>query len=232
MGADISVRPPGKPRFVRLKRNFGEDYTQEGIRRRILAQKRPEHPLPEPERKVHRAAFRGDIKKARKITGFRALYFHYCYLLGIYPKKNPQSMKRLHFLLREDLAKLDAISEEAKLLVRNRIDTVQQLLSYQGGLNRKMEALASRRKNLYRICRTVAVKSDPEKLVEVKEGISTLSKKLSVLRKEVRLCDDIALRSGVIREKIQAVREDEQTQRKERKPNEQFRRCSGTGREA
>ena len=38
VGKDISVRPPGKPRFVRLARNFGEDYTLEGIRRRILEQ--------------------------------------------------------------------------------------------------------------------------------------------------------------------------------------------------
>lgn len=36
VGKDISVRPPGKERFVRLERNFGEDYSLEGIRRRIL----------------------------------------------------------------------------------------------------------------------------------------------------------------------------------------------------
>ena len=30
VGKDISVRPPGKDRFVRLARNFGEGYTLEG----------------------------------------------------------------------------------------------------------------------------------------------------------------------------------------------------------
>lgn len=49
VGKDISVRPPGKERFVRLERNFGEDYSLEGIRRRILMQQRSERPLPEPE---------------------------------------------------------------------------------------------------------------------------------------------------------------------------------------
>lgn len=34
-GKDISVRPPGKERFVRLTRNFGEAYTAEAIRQRI-----------------------------------------------------------------------------------------------------------------------------------------------------------------------------------------------------
>ena len=38
MGKDISVRPQGKERFVRLMRNFGEEYSIENIRRRILSQ--------------------------------------------------------------------------------------------------------------------------------------------------------------------------------------------------
>ena len=216
MGADISVRPPGKPRFVRLKRNFGEDYTRENICRRILAQQRPERPLSEPERKVRHATLRGDIKKTRKITGFRALYFHYCYLLGIFPQNRPKSNKRLHFLLREDLTKLDKLSEETKLLVRHRIDTDEQLFSYQDGLNGKIESLTAERKALYKQQRTVAVKSDTIMLEKVKSDISAISKELAVLR----------------REKIKAVREDEQSQRKEQKRDEQFRRRSGTGRQA
>jgi hypothetical protein len=59
VGKDISVRPPGKERFVRLERNFGEDYSYDGIRKRILAQFSRERPLPEPERKVRRAKTAG-----------------------------------------------------------------------------------------------------------------------------------------------------------------------------
>ena len=230
-GKDISVRPPGKERFVRLERNFGEDYSLEGIRHRILAQSRPESPLPEPEPKKLYAVLRGNFKDGRKITGFRALYFHYCYLLGIFPKNRSQNNTRLHFFLREDLIKLEAISEEARLLARNRIDTAGQLSSYQESLNGKIELLTTERKELYRKQRTVAVKSDPAALAEVKDRIAAISKELSTLRREVRLCDDIARRSGVIREKIQAVREDENN-RKEMKRDEQFRRRGRTGREA
>ena len=232
VGKDISVRPPGKERFVRLERNFGEDYSLEGIRRRILMQQRPERPMPEPERKVRRARLRGDFKNTRKVTGFRALYFHYCYLLGIFPKNQPKRNKRLHFLLREDLAKLDAISEETKLLVRNRIDTAEQLSSYKEGLETKIESLTADRKALYRMQRTVSVKSDDDALARVKGQITAISRELSALRKEVRLCEDISIRSGVIKEKIRAVREDEQSQGKENKRDEQFRRRSGTGRQA
>lgn len=232
VGADISVRPPGKPRFVRLKRNFGEDYTLENIRRRILAQQRPERPLPEPERKTYHARLHGDFKSARKITGFRALYFHYCYLLGIFPKNHPKRNKRLHFLLREDLAKMDAISKEVKLLVGNHIDTAEQLSSYKEGLEARIELLTADRKSLYRKQRTVSVKSDEDALTKVKAQIADISKELAALRREVRLCEDIAIRSGVIREKIKAIRGDEQSQGKENKRNEQFRRRSGAGRQA
>lgn len=210
IGKDISVRPPGKERFVRLIRNFGEDYSIEQIRRRILSQTRAEKKPSEPTRQVIRIRLFGSLKKTRKITGFRALYFHYCYLLGIFPKNKPkQNRRRLHFLLREDLRKLDDITAKTRLLVRNRIDTAEQLFSYRDEAQDKIAALTAERKQLYKLQRTAAVKADPEKSAEIKDRISALSKELATLRKEVSLCDDIAERSGVIKEKIKAVREDE-----------------------
>lgn len=223
-GKDISVRPPKKDRFVRLMRNFGEDYSLDGIRKRILAQTRPDRPLPESAKKPKQYRVSGSLKSTRKITGFRALYFHYCYLLGIFPKNKPKSNKSLHFLLREDLIKLDAISQEAKLLAGHRIDTAEQLVSYKETLETKMKVLTDARKELYRTQRTVAVKSDTAKCAETKTRIASISKELSGLRQEVKLCDDIAVRSGIIKEKIKAVREDAQLERKEKTRNEQFRR--------
>ena len=71
--------------------------------------------------------------------------------------------------------------------------------------------------------RTAEGKSDPEKAAEVKAQIAALSKKLAALRKEVVLCNSIAARSGVIQEKIKAVREDEQIKGKEKTDHVQFR---------
>ena len=217
VGKDISVRPPGKERFVRLIRNFGEDYSIEQIRRRILSQTRAEKKPSEPTRQVIRIRLFGSLKKTRKITGFRALYVHYCYLLGIFPKNRPQqSRKRLHFLLREDLLKLDAITAEIRLLIGHRIDTAEQLFPYRDEVNGKIATLTADRKQLYKAQRTAAVKSDPEKAAEVKAQIAALSKELAALRKEVVLCNNIAERSGVIKNKIKAVREDEHIKEKEK----------------
>jgi len=224
IGKDISVRPPGKERFVRLIRNFGKDYSIEQIRRRILSQTRAEKKPSEPTRQVIRIRLFGSLKKTRKITGFRALYFHYCYLLGIFPKNKPkQNRRRLHFLLREDLRKLDDITAETRLLIGHRIDTAEQLFCYRDKVSEKITALTEKRKQLYKAQRTAAVKSDPEKTAEVKAQITALSKELAALRKEVVLCNSIAERSGVIQEKIKAVREDEQPERKEKTDHVQFR---------
>ena len=217
IGKDISVRPPGKERFVRLMRNFGEDYSLDNIRRRILSQSRPVRKKPEQKPEILRVRLVGSLKTARKLTGFRALYVHYCYLLGIFPKNRPQqSRKRLHFLLGEDLLKLDAITAETRLLIGHRIDTAEQLFCYRDEVNGKIEALTSDRKQLYKAQRTAAVKSDPEKAAEVKAQIAALSKELTSLRKEVVLCNSIAERSGVIKNKIKAVREDEHIKEKEK----------------
>ena len=230
VGKDISVRPPGKERFVRLARNFGEGYTLEGIRRRILEQSRAVRPLPELAPKTKHYRLSGNWKSRKRVTGFRALYFHYCYLLGIFSRQKTQNRKRLHFLLKEDLIKLDAITQEARLLAEHRIDTAQQLSSYQGELERRIADVTSQRKQLYRKQRTAAVKSDEAASAEVSTAIATLSKELSQLRREVKLCSDIAVRSGIMLEHIQKVREDENHQRKEKTEHDQFRRCGRANR--
>lgn len=228
MGKDISVRPPNKERFVRLARNFGEDYTIDGIRKRILSQNRAERPLPEAEKKNKRYSFKGNFENTRKVKGFRALYFYYCYLLGIFPKNKPQNRKRLHFLLREDIVKMDEISEEAKLLARHHIDTDEQLLLYKSNLEGKLEALALKRDDLFHKRRTLSVKNNEEKRLEMQSRIDSLTNEIKTLRREVGLCEDIAVRSGVIKEKLKTIREDKKE--KEVKRDEQLRRSGRTNR--
>ena len=227
IGKDISVRPPGKERFVRLARNLGNDYTFERIRERIVSHSRGAF-LPEYERKTQRSEYRRDLATVRKASGFRALYYHYCYLLGFFPQNKPKYGKRVHYLLREDLMKMDAISEEAKLLARCEIDTGEQLSSYQAELESKIAVLTTKRHSLYKSERTVATKSSPERLAEVKSEAAAISNQLKLLRKEVKLCEGIAERSGIMIEKVKIAEEFEKEQ--EERMNEQFRRRCRTGR--
>lgn len=225
-GQDITVRPAGKPRGLKLFRNFGEDYTIEAIRRRILARQYPQRPQEEPQSPVRRIKLRGTLHTARKITGFRALYLYYCYKLGIFPKNRTQSPKQLHFLLREDLMKLENISREARMLCTHRIDTAEQLMAYKQSLKSQIAELAEGRARLYKKQGTKAVRSDSTQAAAVKGEISDLSAQLKALRREVHLCEDIAGRSQTMKEKLKAVRDDEAAQKKEMRKDEYVRRRS------
>ena len=205
-GKDISVRPQGKERFFRLARNLGEGYTIEGIRRRILAQTRPERPAPRPEGKRYR--LKGSLAKTKKATGFRALYFHYCYLLGVFPQKQNRPPRRVPHALREDLIRAQELTDEARLLSRHRIDTLEQLNDYQSDLKSRLSSITEQRKSLYRQLRTKAVMADPAGQEHIRAEISELSAQIKELRREVKLCEDIALRSTSIKDKIQAAREE------------------------
>ena len=75
------------------------------------------------------------------------------------------------------------------------------------------------------------MKTDDGKLAKVREEIAARSAELKKLRKEVRLCDDIAVRSGVMLEKLHFIQEEEKAKEKEEtKRDEQFRRRGRAGR--
>lgn len=125
---------------------------------------------------------------------------------------------------------MDAITQEARLLGTNHIDTAQQLSSYKENLETRIDAVISQRKQLYRKQRTVAVKTDEVASTKIRAEIDSLSKEMKQLRWEVKLCSDIEVRSGIVQEHIKTVREDEESKRKEQKEHDQFRRCGGTNR--
>ena len=221
-GKDITVRPEGRDRGLKLKRNFGEEYSLESIRRRILEEEAPapvreERKPPQKRYVVHGTGNR----PKRKIGGLRGLYLHYCFLLGILPKNRPPvSAKQMHFLLREDLAKLNQISKETRLLCRYHIDTDEQLFSHKESVLKEMELLGAQRQHLRYQVRSI---KDGEHRNEVKGQIAGLTERIKNLREEVVLCNGIAARSGVIRQKIQIVRQ-EKEQGKEERSHEHIRR--------
>lgn len=204
---------------------LGEEYTNEKITERIrensYAVKFSRFAEPQPQTKVYR--LKGSLKNGRKIGGLRGLYLHYCYKLGILPKNQKQNYARLHYLLKDDLLKMDAITQETRLLCRNHIDTAGQLLSYKGSLETKMQELTEQRKGLYSLSR----KSVGKEKEAVKAQISEITGQLRTIRKEVRLCGGIEARSHALKEKLQVIRADEQEQKRKELMKHEHRRRSG-----
>ena len=106
-----ALKPPDAGGYFRFHK-LGEDYTLDKIRERILHNLQKQVPFPEVvHRPPRRYRVRGQPRK--KVTGLRALYFRYCYELHIIVKR-PASVKRVSFLLREDIAKLDRLDAETR----------------------------------------------------------------------------------------------------------------------
>ena len=224
----MAVRPNGKERFVRLK-TLGDDYTEENIKERILKNRTPKRPqvLPEPNRKRYTVRGCMNIRKTRKLTGLQALYFHYLYKMGILPKQCV-SRKRTHFLLREDIWHMKQLISQTKLLCTHRIETKEQLLTYQNELKQEMTALINERKSFYNNLRRC---KDDKQILAYKEQISGISKKLPLLRREVKLCTGILSRSEEMKQKLLQIKQEQINQGKEEKAHDQRSRSSRSNRQ-
>ena len=201
---------------------LGENYTNEKIMERITENSYAVKfsRFAEPQRTVKVFRVKGSLKAAKKIGGLRGLYLHYCYKLGILPKNKKQNNARLHYLLKDDLMKMEAITQETRLLCRNHIDTVEQLLSYKGSLETEKTDLLQKRKELYSKSR----KTGGEEKEAIRSQLSDLSKRLSVIRKEVRLCEGIEARSDILQEKLQVIRAEKQKQKRKELVKNEYRR--------
>jgi polyhydroxyalkanoate synthesis regulator phasin len=219
-GKDITVRPPGKDSGLKLCRNFGEDYSIEAIRNRILANTRPQRILIPAEPPPKHIRFIGKLNTTRRNTGLRALYFSYLYKMGVLPKRKTPNPKAVYFLFREDIRFIQNISKETRLLVKHGIDTAEQLTAYKDGLTKEIISLSGTRKHLRYQSRSIR---DEDKLAAVKSEITALSGQITELRKEVRSCEDIEKRSVDMKDKLHRAAEEQKSDGKESKQHDKFR---------
>ena len=182
-----------------------------------------------PNRKYATVTPKGSEKPIRtyrlgEVGGLYGLYLYYCYRLGYLPKHNQkqQNTARLHYLLKDDLMKMDELTKQVTLLGKHQIGTDEQLFSYKRSVEDEIKTLTADRTHLRNEIRKVDI-SD-ERLSAAKIKISAISERLKELRKEVKLCDGIAKRSGVIADTLSQVKaEEEKSQRKESRNYEQRR---------
>lgn len=220
-----TVTPKGSEKPIRTYR-LGEEYTKEKILERLIANRdnivfKPFQPKTYIVRQ-YRLPTRES--KIQKVGGLYGLYLYYCYRLGYLPKHNQkqQNTARLHYLLKDDLMKMDELTKQVTLLGKHQIGTDEQLFSYKRSVEDEIKTLTADRTHLRNEIRKVDI-SD-ERLSAAKIKISAISERLKELRKEVKLCDGIAKRSGVIADTLSQVKaEEEKSQRKESRNYEQRR---------
>lgn len=216
------LRMKGYKKNIRLTR-LGDEYSLDRIKERIYENRDKVYLEPFHKGYYYRPkqyVLLTREHKIQKVGGLYGLYLHYCYKLGYLPKYKKQNPARLHYLLREDLMKLDEITAQIRLLGREHISTSEQLFSYQHSVEDEIKTLTADRTHLRNEIRKV--NTDDATLSGCKKQISAISARLKELRKEVRLCKGIAERSGVIKENLEAVLADEEKIKNNRKENRSY----------
>ena len=77
------------------------------------------------------------------------LYLHYCYLLGVLPKKT--TYRTTSPYLKEDLRKLDEFSNQVRYMSKYGIETFDDLYPDRDRLQGEMNKLASYHKSIVRV---------------------------------------------------------------------------------
>ena len=191
-----ALKPPFGARFIRLN-SLGEEYTKERIIGRLSKQKSWQRKA-EPERTKYYS--RKLPQKRRKITGLQALYLRYVYLL----KLNRKPKAKLSPYLWEDLCKFERYKKEYLYLKAQNITTKEELQERIIYLETETEKLEKLRKPLYeqkRRCKNVKQKNE----IELK--LNELNSSLKELRRELRLCNDIAENTAKIKGNLDAQKQ-------------------------
>ena len=199
------LRPPGKERFVRFK-TLGKRYTPEAIRTRILYPQ-SYHPYVENPPTIQHGRLHSGKKPHRKLTGLRALYYHYLYELGALPRKP----HRPSYAVRQDVYKLDQRIRQMEFLSKHNIDTLAQLEVCRQAKLGEIVQLTAERKSL---CKT-----NPDS-----PRIQQINTALKQLRQEERLCRKIAEQSLEVQEHLTEARRDRAEQQQREQEHERDRR--------
>lgn len=212
-----------KKRPVRLYR-LGDEYTRARLMERLRENQdkvlmRPFYSEPQ-KPKQYLLLTRAD--HIRRKSGLYRKYLYYCYRLGYLPNYKKPNPVRLHYLLRDDLIKLDELTAQIRLLGSHGIVTDEQLFSYQHKVESQIDMLTVERNNLRNEIRRSGLSQ--QVIASAKTEISGISSRLNILRREVKLCKRIGVKSALIDATLsQVLAEEEKTMAKEVKRHDQQR---------
>lgn len=220
IGYTITIRGKGNilslcrfpyKRNIRIERSFGVEYSIENIKQRIMSTEMVKIPFIEYYRKNKR--YSGQIKNKIKIDrgSLYRLYLHYCYILKIFPKSK-NNRKNMTLEMRQEVKKMEEISNQIKFICRNKIKTTSELFSYKKLVKDELKNHVKFRNSLRR-------KRQKEKNLKVKQKLCNeildLSNKITYLRKEVEYCEKIEEQTQKMKNNLKEVFEKEKVSKKE-----------------
>lgn len=214
----LSIRRSPYKKNIRIERYFGSDYSIDKITERIETTHSTRIPFIEEYGRKKKIYNKPTYNKEKR-KGIYGLYIHYCYLLKVFPKKYPY--QKLPPSIRADVRKMERISEETKLLVRNNLKTNEQFFSFKEQKSKELTNLLDKRSKLW--YKHKKSKSIVEK-DQLKKEIDEINKQIEPIRKEVVLCKEIEERTPKLEQNVNEFNQEQENQnRKEVEKNELIR---------
>ena len=205
-----TLRRIGSKKAVRLYR-LGEEYALPALRERIEENRqRYAYDLgyqrykptsvqgPQPRR----LRLKGSFSTVKKIGGFRGLYLHYCYCLGILPKGS--SHRPLSPELREECRRLDTISQQAKLICREKMDRLEDVADFISVKQAEIKELEAARQKCYNCLRRC---DDGVEIAQIKAQRDRLTAAIAVCRKDIKTAEGVLSRSDRLKENLRLEQE-------------------------
>ena len=196
----LSVRREPHKRNIRVERAFGEEYSLENIKRRILENDyiRQEKIIPYMVIRHRRFTTRDRIRRKYKPKGIVALYYYYRYLIKLYTRNNTQY--KLTPKMREEVKKMDEYSERIRFLCKYKIQTMSDVDNVKEQKQEEMQKILNIRNRLYYKRKKLDNESEKD---SVTKEIIEVTFVLTKVRKEIKLCDEIEKRVSVIKKEIE-----------------------------
>ena len=205
-----TLRRIGSKKAVRLYR-LGEGYDLPALRERIeenrqryaydLGYQRYK-PMPVQRPRSRRLRLKGSFSAVKKISGFRGLYLHYCYCLGILPKGSKRFP--LSPELREECRRLDAISRQTQLICREKLDTAEDVTGFISGKQAEIKVLGAARQKCYNRLRRC---DDGAEISRIKAQRDRLTAVMTVCRKDIKTAENVLSRSEQMKENLKREQE-------------------------
>lgn len=151
--------------------------------------------------------YRNAWKPHRKTTGILALYYYWCYQLGILPKGT--DYKPTSPLMKEELRKLDEITAQVRYMANHDISTLSDLHADRDKNQTEMDRLIGYRRHLQNRIRR-ASPAEKETLREEKRGVT---EQITELRKRLKYAEAIEKRSVHIDDCLNQIHDTLENQR-------------------
>lgn len=197
----LSVRNLDYKRNIRIERYFGEEYSIDNIKSRILEEEYIEN-VSQNNKGFYKKSF------SHKYHGIVALYRYYCYLLKVYPNKKYNN----YTYIKDDVMKLEKYNLIIRMFDREQITDDESFRKYEIMINNKYDDLINIRKKLRK--QFSSINNEQEK-IRILKKIKEINEGLPKLKKEIDLCNEINVESISIKEKIEGLEKENQKERNE-----------------